>query len=263
MSGAATGAVGLMAARAAGALTSSSSSAIRPSPNLCRHNCALNGVRARVRSPTSSTGIAGGGRPRPGKRRPRPDKPALPGGGHGPGFRPIPAGRCPCAAGRRAGGVARRLRGPAPAEGALVLIQRADRLGGLPCGAVGPARRGRSGFVHPQADQPAIRFVLAARKGAARRWRSRRLSSCNDAEGRFTPRRRRCTGARRSSNEDGRPRAPASSRARTIGLAADADRPLDPAPAVPGPLHADEAASGRAKTGRYARRRPCLRSRRR
>ncbi|WP_230530658.1 tRNA1(Val) (adenine(37)-N6)-methyltransferase [Microvirga roseola] len=186
--GAATGAVGLMVAARERGIDLVFVERDPDLADLCRRNCSLNGVDGRVAVADvldKSSRHAAGLRPESadcvltnppfleeGQARLSPDRGraaahALPPGG-------LEAWLRACT-------------GLLKPKGSLVLIHRADRvpecLSSLGNGMGGVALR----FIHPAADQPAIRFLLSARKGSRAPLTILPPLVLNSPDGRFTP----------------------------------------------------------------------------
>jgi tRNA1(Val) A37 N6-methylase TrmN6 len=186
--GAATGAVGLMAASRGGTADYVFVERDPELAALCEYNCQINGLPARVaiadvldRASRAGAGLLpesadivltnppfleeGQSRISPNARRAAAH--ALPAGG-------LEAWLSACL-------------GLLKPKGRLVLIHRADRLADC-LAAVSPKLGGLEvRFVHPRADQPAIRFLLEGTKGSRAPMIIAPPVVLNTAEGRFTP----------------------------------------------------------------------------
>jgi tRNA1(Val) A37 N6-methylase TrmN6 len=186
--GAATGAVGLMVASRLPGLRLVFVERDAALADLCRHNCEINAVPARVAiadvldkasrqraelGPESADVVVT-------------NPPFLQDGE----ARLSPDARRAAAHALPAGGLEAWLRaclGLMKPKGRLVLIHRADRLGDCLSALSGRLGAIDLRMVHPTADQPAIRFLLTGTKGSRGPLTIAAPLILNTAEGRFTP----------------------------------------------------------------------------
>ncbi len=185
--GAATGAVGLMVAEKQRKGASSSWSAIPLSPNSAAETAGTTMFRERSRSPTCSTRPRAWRQGLQSERRHRADQPALPGRGAGANLPGQGPGGGPCPAGRRPRIMVEGLHGTSQAEGP------AGPDPSVRTGSPNAFKSWRHGweasrirFVHPDADRPAIRFLLSGVKGSRAPLTILPPLVLNGPDGRFT-----------------------------------------------------------------------------